>query len=349
VLKAVVRIGHNDIGVGPVFVIAEAGVNHNGSPARALEMIDVAADAGADAVKFQTFNSERLLTAAAPKAAYQRTETGSGSQLDMLKELELSEQDHERLMQRCRERGIMFLSTPFEEESADFLHSLGVEAFKVPSGELTNWPFLVHLARKAKPMIVSTGMADMTEVSLAVEKIEGAANSDVVLLHCVSQYPAQPKEANLRAMGTMRDAFGCPVGFSDHTVGAAVAVAAAALGAAVIEKHFTLDRALPGPDHRASLEPGELKGMISDIRVATAALGDGIKKPQPSEIDTALVARKSIVAIRSIKAGEEIKPDHIAAKRPGTGIAPSARDKVIGRRAARAVPADTVLQWSDLA
>lgn len=348
-LNSIVKIGQAELGGDAVFVIAEAGINHNGDMRLALDMIDVAAEAGADAVKFQTFRTDRLVTKAAPKASYQSAQTGSGTQHDMLKAVELSPSDHERLFARCAEKSIMFLSTPFEEESADLLDRLGVAAFKMPSGELTNLPFLRHVASKGKPMIVSTGMGEMVEVDDAVTSVATAGNHDVVLLHCVSQYPAKASEANLRAMATMRERFGCPVGYSDHTPGGTVAIAAAALGAAALEKHFTLDRSMPGPDHRASLEPDELKAMIADIRIATLALGDGIKQAQPGERETALAARKSIVAVANIAAGEIIQSCHIGARRPGTGIAPSQRDQVIGRRAARALDPDTVLQWSDLA
>jgi N,N'-diacetyllegionaminate synthase len=343
------RIGGTTIGADTVFVIAEAGINHNGDLARALEMVDVAAKAGADAVKFQTFQTDKLVTASAAKASYQSAQTGGGSQRDMLKALELTPDDHRQLMQRCAEKKILFLSTPFEEDSADFLDALGVVAFKIPSGELTNLPFLRHVAMKKKPMIVSTGMADMDEVGAALDTIERAGNPDIVVLHCVSQYPADPSEANLRAMTTMRDTFGYQVGFSDHTLGWAVAAAAAALGAVVIEKHFTLDRTLPGPDHQASMEPLDLKAMISDIRIVSSALGDGIKRAQPGEGNTAEVARKSIVTVVDIVAGARIESHQLAVRRPGTGIAPAFMDQVVGRCAARALPSDTVVQWGDLA
>lgn len=348
-MKATVHIGNSIVGREHVFVIAEAGVNHNGDLMRALEMVDVAADAGADAVKFQTFKAEKLVTASADKAAYQIVQTGGGSQQEMLSALELKHADHARLMQRCAERNILFLSTPFEEDSADFLASLDLVAFKVPSGEITNLPFLQHVARKRKPMIVSTGMADLKEVEIAVDAIQQAGNSEIILLHCVSQYPANASEANLRAMETMKGRFGCPVGYSDHTVGGVVAVAAVALGAAMIEKHFTLDRNLPGPDHRASLEPVELKSMISDIRVASSALGDGDKRPQPSELDTAKVARKSIVTTKQIDAGALIEAHHVAMRRPGTGLASVFLSQVIGRRTKRSLAPDTLVQWDDLA
>jgi sialic acid synthase SpsE len=300
-------------------------------------------------VKFQTFEVDRLVLEGAPKAAYQAAATGGGGQREMLKGLELSRAAHERLIERARQRSVLFLSTPFDEISADLLEALGVVAFKLPSGELTNLPFLRHVARKGRPMIVSTGMADIGEVAGAVAAIEGEGNRQIVLLHCVSQYPADPAQANLRAMATMQAAFGYPAGYSDHTLGAAVAIAAAALGAAVIEKHFTLDRRLEGPDHRASLEPAELGAMIAGIRTASAALGDGRKRAQASERDTAAVARKSVVTVADVPAGEQIGSHRLALRRPGTGIAPACLELVAARRAVRRLPANTLLQWSDLA
>ena len=257
-----IEIAGRKIGPGqPCFIIAEAGVNHNGNLELALKLVDAAAAAGADAVKFQTFKADRLVTKDAPKAGYQIRATGdAGTQYEMLKHLELTEEDHRALIAHCERRGVLFLSTPFDEESCDFLESLGLPAFKLPSGELTNLPFLAHVAGKGKPVILSTGMATLQEVDAAVETFARSGNNRLVLLQCVSEYPADPAEANLRAMASMRSLFGFPVGFSDHTPGMAAAITAAALGACVVEKHFTLDRELPGPDHRASLEPEELAG-----------------------------------------------------------------------------------------
>ena len=337
------------IGGERVYVIAEAGVNHNGDLNRALDMVAVAAAAGADAVKFQTFNADRLVAASAPKAAYQAAETGEGSQRDLLRSLELSPDDHEKLIAACRDHGIAFLSTPFEELSADLLEALDVPAFKIPSGEITNLPFLRHVAAKERPMLVSTGMADLDEVAAAVDAITSTGNNQFALLHCLSQYPADPREANLRAMATMARAFGCPVGYSDHTPGAAVAIAAVALGAALIEKHFTLDRNLPGPDHKASIEPHALNSLIADIRTVGAAMGDGRKRRQASEEDTARVARKSLVAVCDIPAGSRIDAGMVVARRPGTGISPAELDQVIGRTAARAIARGSLLERSDLA
>ena len=331
------------------FVIAEAGVNHDGDRKRALELVDIAADAGADAVKFQTFDADRLATRDAPKADYQLDATDRGeSQHAMLRRLQLSPGDHAVLIEHCARRGILFLSTPFDEQSADLLASLGVAAFKIPSGEITNVPFLAHVARHGKPMIVSTGMATIGEVEAAVAAIDGAGACDVALLHCVSNYPAAAATANLRAMATLEHAFGVPVGYSDHTRGFAVALAAVALGAAVLEKHFTVDRALPGPDHQASLTADELSALVASIREVESALGDGRKRPAASELGTAAVARKSIVAAREIRAGATITREMITALRPGTGISPALFGNVVGRTARKDIPLGTVLAWDML-
>ena len=333
------------IGAGqPCFIIAEAGVNHNGDLALAKRLVDAAVSAGADAVKFQTFKAERLASASAPKATYQlQTTDRRESQLEMLRRLELSEAAHRELMGYCAAKGILFLSTPFEEASADLLERLGVCAFKMPSGELTNLPFLAHVARKGKPMIVSTGMSTLVEVEQAVQAIRKAQNDQVVLLHCVSDYPADPSDANLRAMHTMAEAFNVPVGYSDHTLGLEVALAAVALGARVIEKHFTLDRTLPGPDHRASLKPDELCRLVQGVRTVEAALGDGRKAPVPREANTAAVARKSLVAATHIPSGTRLTNHLLSLKRPGTGLPPSMMAQIIGRIAVHDIPAETVL------
>ena len=345
------RIGARAIGdEAACFVIAEAGVNHNGDAALAHRLIDAAVGTGADAVKFQTFRAERLAAPTAAKADYQaRTTDAAESQLAMLQRLELTAADFAALKAHCEERGLIFLSTPFEEESADLLERLGVAAFKLPSGEVTNLPFLRHVARKGRPIILSTGMSEMAEVTAAVDAIAAAGPAPLALLHCTSAYPADPAESNLRAMGTLSAAFRVPVGFSDHTPGVAVAIAAAALGAAIIEKHFTLDRDLPGPDHKTSLEPGELATMVAGIRCAQLALGDGVKQPKPGESDTARIARKSLVALRDLAPGVVIEAGMIAAMRPGTGISPAMQKSVEGRRVARPVAAGTPLQWQDLA
>jgi N-acetylneuraminate synthase len=329
----------------PCFVIAEAGVNHNGSVALAHRLVDAAAAAGADAVKFQTFRADRLASAAAPKAAYQALRTGAGqSQQEMLRALELAPQAHDELRIHAHDKGLLFLSTPFDEESADFLERLAVPAFKVPSGELTNLPFLAHLARKGKPLIVSTGMACLGEVEAAVQTAEAHGDGGLVLLHCVSSYPADPADANLRAMATLAAAFGVPVGYSDHTLGVAVPLAAAALGACVVEKHFTLDRTLPGPDHQASAEPDELAALVRGIQTVTAALGAGRKRAVAAEADTAAVARRSLVAATDIPAGTTLTPDLIALRRPGTGLPPALRPHLVGRKAKTAIPAGALLR-----
>ena len=328
----------------PCFTIAEAGVNHNGSLDMALQLVDVAVRAGADAVKFQTFTAERVVTRDAPKAVYQKETTGGDeSQLAMLKKLELSAAAHRELWAYCGKRGILFLSSPFDEKSADFLEDLGIAAFKIPSGEITNLPFLEHVARKRKPMIVSTGMASLDEVRSAVETIRKSRNEDVILLHCVSAYPASAADANLRAMKTIATAFDVSVGYSDHTLGIEVALAAVALDAHVIEKHFTLNRNLPGPDHRASLEPDELRNLVSGIRTVEAALGHGRKEPAPCEADIAAVSRKSIVTACDIPAGTTVTRDLVVMKSPGTGLPPSMLGQILGRVAARDIPEDTVI------
>lgn len=331
--------------VGPnysCFIIAEAGVNHNGNVEMARRLVEVAARAGADAVKFQTFKAERLATPDAPKADYQLRATGEGeSQLEMLRRLELSPEAHQELVDYCEKQRILFLSTPFDEESAELLDRLGVTAFKIPSGELTNLPLLGHIARMHKPMIVSTGMASLAEVKTAVQAVR-ETNNQVILLHCVSNYPANPADVNLRAMHTMFGEFNVPVGYSDHTMGLEVALAAVALGACVIEKHFTLDRSLPGPDHQASLEPDELAALIRGIRNVEAALGHGRKEPAASEFH-ARVARKSLVAALDIRKGTILNLDMITAKRPGAGLPPGMRSQLVGLTAKQDISAGTLL------
>jgi N-acetylneuraminate synthase len=327
-----VEIGNRAVGPGhPGFIIAEAGVNHNGSVEMARHLIDVAAEAGADAVKFQTFRAEALVTASSPKAEYQlQTTSKQESQLDMLRRLELSRPAHRELQLYCHQRKISFLSTPFDESAVDFLDQLGVPAFKISSGDVTDIPLLEHVARKGKPVILSTGMSDIEEVRGAVQMIR-AGGCDLVLLQCVSNYPANPADVNLRAMQTMATEFDVPVGYSDHTTGIEVALAAVALGACVIEKHFTLDRDLPGPDHKASLEPSELAHMIEGIRKVEAALGDGRKARAASESDTARAARRSLTAAQEISAGTRLTRDMIAIQRPGTGLSPALLSSLVGR------------------
>ncbi len=326
-------IADYQIGSGqPCFIIAEAGVNHNGNLEAAYKLIDVAVQAGVNAIKFQTFKAERLVTPDAPKANYQlQTTEGYKSQFEMLRQLELSESDHQALLAYCSKRNILFISTPFDEISADFLADLGVAVFKIPSGEITNLPFLDYVARLGKPMIVSTGMSYLGEVEMAVQTIKKAGNHDIALLHCVSNYPASPAEVNLRAMQTMKAAFDLPIGYSDHTLGLEVSLAAVACGACIVEKHFTLDCTLPGPDHQASLEPDELITLIKGIRTVEAALGHGRKQPVASEINTMAVARKSLVAACNIVAQTILHEDLIAIKRPGTGLSPTMKPFLVGR------------------
>jgi N,N'-diacetyllegionaminate synthase len=346
-----VHIGRRTVGPGsPVLFIAEAGVNHNGDPRLALQLVDAAAAAGADAVKFQTFRAEEVVSFGAPKARYQIETTGTQeSQLEMIRRLELAPETHRELIQRCDSKGIQFLSTPFDFKSADLLETLGVVAYKIPSGEITNWPFLSHIAAKGKPVLLSTGMSDLAEVEDAVKVLRSGGCKEFIVLHCTSSYPAPPSSVNLRAMQTMANAFHVPVGLSDHTQGSEAALAAVALGASVIEKHFTLDRSLPGPDHKASLEPGELNALVQSIRIVESALGDGLKRSTSVEQDVKRVARRSIVSRQTISSGTVITRELIAFKRPGTGIAPSEFAKVIGRKAARTIVADTLITLEDLA
>ncbi len=327
-------IGQRRVGPGhPCFLIAEAGVNHNGDINLALELIDAAAAAGADAVKFQTFTANRLVTRTAPKAAYQVQQTGPReTQFEMLRRLELSPEAHQRLATRCLQCEVEFMSTPFDEESADLLAELGVRVFKIPSGEITNLPYLAHIAGKQKPMIVSTGMSGLGEIEDAVRTIRRNRDPALALLHCVSNYPANPADCNLRALQTLQVAFGVPTGYSDHSPGIEVALASVALGACILEKHFTLDRTLPGPDHQSSLEPGELASLVRGVRIVESALGHGRKEPTPRESDTAAVARKSLVVARDLAAGDILTPEMIAIKRPGTGLPPAMRDTLVGRR-----------------
>ena len=329
-------------------IIAEAGVNHNGDLALARQLVRVAADAGADLVKFQTFVADRITSADAPKAEYQKAATGTAeSQQEMIRRLELSRADHEALIDECRDAGIGFFSTGFDPESIDLLVELGIDRIKGPSGEITNLPLLRHIAAKGLPVILSTGMADLAEIEAAIAVLEqgGIARSDLTVLHCNTQYPTPMEDVNLTAMARIGEAFGIGYGYSDHTLGIEVPIAAVALGATVIEKHFTLDRTMPGPDHQASLEPGELAAMVAAIRnIERAMAGDGIKRPSPSECGNRAIARRSLVAARPISAGEQFGPDNLAAKRPGTGLSPMLWDDVIGRPAPRDFAADELIE-----
>lgn len=353
-----------------VYIIAEAGVNHNGSIEMAKELIDVAAKAGADAVKFQTFKAEMVISRGAPKAEYQKKTTAeSESQLEMVKKLELDERAHRILIDHCRSRHIEFLSTPFDVESIDLLaNKLNLPRLKIPSGEITNGPYLLHIAKTIKPVILSTGMSTLGEIETALgvlafgylsskdkpslEKFHDAFCSvagrkiikdKVMLLHCTTEYPAPFEEVNLRAMDTIRSAFGLPVGLSDHTPGISVPIAAVALGAAVIEKHFTLDCNLPGPDHKASLEPVEFKAMVTAIRQVEAALGNGQKVPMFSEIKNMDIARKSLVAAKPIRKGETLSAANLTMKRPGKGLSPMKYWELLGEKSKKDYDLDTVI------
>lgn len=339
------------------FFIAEAGVNHNGSLDLALQLVDAAADAGADAVKFQTFRADDIVAPGTEKAAYQKSTTGEGDQHAMIRALELSEADHGAIADRCRAKGIEFMSTPFDAWAADLLFRLGMHRVKIASGELTNRPFLERLAKSGKPLILSTGMADLEEVRRAVGWLREARRSAslpdapgpwLTILHCTSNYPAAPQDVNLRAMSTL-STLGFPVGYSDHTLGIDVSLAAVALGATVVEKHFTLDRGLPGPDHPASLDPQQLAALVRGIRSVTSALGDGAKVPRETELPVRALVRRSAFAARDLAAGTVLSQADLRYLRPGTGIGAEHAHELPGRTLARAVAAGRMLAWEDLA
>ena len=349
-----VRIGDNLIGPdNPCFVIAEAGVNHNGDMDLAFRLIDAAAEAGADAVKFQSFITEELVTHEAPKANYQVRTTKSDDigQFAMLKALELDAAQQLKLKNHCAASNILYLCTPYEHKSIDLLDKLDVAAFKIASTDTTNIPMLRHIAAKDRPILLSTGMCTLGEIESAMEALNPVKNK-IVLLQCTSEYPAPMHEVNLRAIKTMAQAFSCPVGFSDHTPAIGASPWAVALGACIIEKHFTLDRSMEGPDHKASLEPEELSELVKTVRAVEEAMGDGRKRPMPSEAANKEKMRKSLVAQVDIKAGQIIKKKHLTCKRPGTGLAPAWMDKVVNKTAAKDIPADSVLtldsiQWDN--
>jgi N-acetylneuraminate synthase len=349
-IKAV-NIGGRLVGAGePCFIIAEAGVNHNGDMKLAHQLIDEAKKAGADCVKFQSFVTEELITPDAPKAEYQVVTTGQpGSQHGMLKMLELSAAQQAELKKHCDDAGIIYMCTPYENTSADMLDNIGVAAYKIASTDTTNIPFLRYIASKKRPVIISTGMSTLTEVEEAVNTLNNHGLKDkFVVLHCTSEYPAPMSDINLRAMETMRLAFQCPVGFSDHTPGVGASPWAVVLGACVIEKHFSLDRGLKGPDHRASMEPAELAELVRTVRNVELALGDGVKRIAPSEAANKPRMQKSIVARRDIKKGQSITADLLTCKRPGSGLAPNWLDRVIGQRALRDIKQETLLGMSDI-
>ncbi len=330
-----------------IIVIAEAGVNHNGNLDQAMQLIDVAAEANADYVKFQTFKAEKSVTLSAPKADYQESTTGvSESQREMIRRFELDLEAHKTLIKHCHKRGVRFLSTAFDPDSIDMLLSLGMDLFKIPSGEITNLPYLRKIRNCNKPVILSTGMAHLGEVKAALEILMSGKGSHepVTVLHCNTAYPTPIEDVNLRAMLTLRDDLNVAVGYSDHTLGIEVPIAAVALGAVIIEKHFTLDRNLPGPDHRASLEPDELKSMVAAIRNVEKCMGDGVKQPSASERKNMPIVRKSIVAARAISIGELFAADNLTTKRPGTGISPMCWDSLIGQKATRNYEPDDFIE-----
>jgi N,N'-diacetyllegionaminate synthase len=344
-----VPVGPTTIGGGPVLVIAEAGVNHNGDIELARRLVDAAASAGADAVKFQTFDPATIAIRDAPTADYQRRAgVGARDQRELLASVMLPNDAWAELQARASDHGLLFLSTPFDDRSADLLDRLGVPAFKVGSGELTNTPFIARLARRGRPLLVSTGMADMVEVATAVDVVRANGDPPLALLHCVSSYPAAPQDANLRAIETLRRAFGIPVGWSDHTSGTELAQAAAALGASLIEKHLTLDRSMLGPDHAASIEPEDFARMVASIRITEAALGNGIKGPVEAERDVAAVARRALYWRDSWPAGHEVTADDLEALRPAAGISPAQLATLLGRRTVHAVEAGVAARFDDL-
>ena len=330
-----------------VLIIAEAGVNHNGNLDLALKMVDEAKRAGADIVKFQTAIPEKVISKYADKAEYQKKTTGNEeSQLEMCKRIHLKLSDYDIIKKYCEEVGIEFLSTPFDLESIDYLEKLGLRLWKIPSGEITNLPYLIKIAKTGKPVIMSTGMAELNEVEEAVNVLKENGAGEITLLHCTTEYPAPFESVNLRAMNTLREKFETEVGYSDHTVGFEAAVAAAVLGASVREKHFTLNHNMEGPDHKASLEPEEFEVMVNNIRLIEKALGDGVKQPAEAEKKNIAIARKSIVAAKDIKKGEVFTEDNITVKRPGSGISPMKWFEVLGTEAVRDFGEDELIELS---
>ena len=329
------------------FIIAEAGVNHNGSMDIAKKLIDIAKEIGADAVKFQTFKAERLVCKSARKAEYQKNTTDADeSQFDMIKRLELNEDAHRELICYCKNKNIIFLSTPFDLESIDLLNKLGLEIFKIPSGEITNLPYIRKIGRLKKKVILSTGMADLEEIGNAINVLTeyGTRKDDITVLHCNTEYPTPFEDVNLLAMLTIREVFKVKVGYSDHTLGIEVPLAAVALGASIIEKHFTLDKNMEGPDHKASLEPYELEKIVKNIRNIEKSFGNGVKKPSQSEIKNKSIIRRSIIAARDIKRGEIFTGGNITVKRPGVGLSPMKWDEILGQKAKRDFEEDELIE-----
>lgn len=344
-----VELSGRAIGEGhPCFIIAEAGVNHNGNPQMARRLIDAAADAGADAVKFQLYDAREQVSSAATTAGYQQERTGAADQLTMAASYELPWDAHRELVEHARAAGIRYMSSVFDRRAADFLRTIGGDCFKVGSGELTNYPLLRHLAGAGLPVILSTGMSTLADVAGAVDEVRAHGDPPLVLLQCISAYPTPPEAANLRVMQTFRAAFAVPVGFSDHTPGTHAAVAAVALGASVLEKHFTLDRGLPGPDHAMSLEPGELREYVRAIRATEAALGNGVKQPHPLELDVRRAARRGLVSTRALAAGQALTGENTAFKRPAVGIDPRQWQVVRGRTLREPVGGDMPITWEML-
>ena len=330
-------------------IIAEAGVNHNGNFEIAKQLVDKAVEAGADIVKFQTCKAENVISRYADKAEYQKVTTGEAdSQLEMVRKLMLTYEEYGQLKEYCDEKGITFLSTAFDLPSVDYLHSIGMKLWKIPSGEITNLPLLIKIASLHEPIIMSTGMSELSEVADAVKVLIENGASDITLLHCTTEYPAPYEDVNLKAMETMRDAFDLPVGYSDHTKGLEIPVAAVARGACVIEKHFTLDRNMEGPDHKASIEPDELKQMVSMIRHVEVAVGDGVKKVSASEAKNQDIARKSIIAKTAIKTGDIFTEENITTKRPGNGINPMRWFELIGKKAKHDYEEDYLIEKDEL-
>lgn len=346
-MAGTIKIGEREVGPSkPSFVIAEVGVNHNGDVGLAHRLIDAAATAGADAVKFQTFTPELLAAPGAPQADYQKATAPATSQVEMLASLALGETAYRELRAHADDIGLTFISSPFDESAVRLLHRLGLPAIKVPSGEVTNHGLLREIAATGAAIVMSTGMCTLEDIDAALEAV-GDARERLALLHCVSTYPVEPRDCNLRAMLALRDRYHVPVGWSDHTDGIAVPIAAVALGADIVEKHITVDRSLPGPDHAASIEPDAFRAMVSGIRDATAALGDGIKAPTAAELTMANVARKSLHWRRGLGAGETVKVEDLIALRPGTGIPPSRLGDVVGRRTARETSPGSLVDTSD--
>jgi N,N'-diacetyllegionaminate synthase len=344
-----IEIGKHKIGPGHrCFIIAEAGVNHNGDLDLALKLVDIAAAAGADAVKFQLFLAEEQVSKNAKTVGYQLKHTASKTMLEMVKLYDLSWESHRQIFKHCKEVGIIYMASCFDKNAVDFLIDLGGDCIKVGSGEITNFPLLAYMASTKRPILLSTGMSEFSDIAMAVEHIRVNGEAPLALFQCVSSYPADPASINLRTMQTMAIAFGVPVGFSDHTIGSSVASAAIAIGASLIEKHFTLDKSLPGPDHAMSLDPNELNKFVSDVRNAEVALGDGVKRLHPDEKENQVATRRSLVSVREIKSGEQLDDTNVTLKRPATGIDPRLWDSVRGRKVKVDIPFDVPITWEML-